>query len=199
MTLVGEAARRAGHTVQEWDLLHHGEPAKLGRFASTHSPDVIGVSMRNVDNVNSQATRFYLDDYRRTIAALRENSGAPIVLGGAAFSLFPEELLRGARSRLRHRGRGEEQFRLLVEELSGARRPTERIRTGEAREAQDEGAPPGRSPELAKHYLEQGGMLNLQVKRGCPWRCAYCSYPLLGGGQLRFRSPRSVVRDRYKR
>ena len=33
----------------------------------------------------------------------------------------------------------------------------------------------------------------MQTKRGCPHRCAYCSYPVLEGKAYRFRDPKDVV------
>src|SRR5665647_2340025 len=36
-----------------------------------------------------------------------------------------------------------------------------------------------RDAEHAEFYVQNGGMLNLQSKRGCSFRCIYCPYPCL--------------------
>jgi len=42
-------------------------------------------------------------------------------------------------------------------------------------------------------YYQTGGMLNFQTKRGCPFQCIYCSYPLIEGRVPRLRDPETVV------
>jgi radical SAM superfamily enzyme YgiQ (UPF0313 family) len=39
------------------------------------------------------------------------------------------------------------------------------------------------------YYLQHGGMLNVQTKRGCPFRCLYCTYPLIEGRRMRLFAP----------
>jgi radical SAM superfamily enzyme YgiQ (UPF0313 family) len=46
-----------------------------------------------------------------------------------------------------------------------------------------------------KQYFLRGGMGNLQTKRGCPFRCIYCTYPLIEGEKIRLRSPEKVAQD----
>jgi radical SAM superfamily enzyme YgiQ (UPF0313 family) len=43
-------------------------------------------------------------------------------------------------------------------------------------------------------YLKHGGVLNLQTKRGCPFRCIYCTYPLIEGRKLRLVAPAEAAR-----
>jgi radical SAM superfamily enzyme YgiQ (UPF0313 family) len=38
-------------------------------------------------------------------------------------------------------------------------------------------------------------MLNLQTKRGCPFKCSYCTYPHIEGGRMRFYEPREIARN----
>jgi radical SAM superfamily enzyme YgiQ (UPF0313 family) len=42
-------------------------------------------------------------------------------------------------------------------------------------------------------YYQLGGMLNIQTKRGCPFKCIYCTYPHVEGRKVRLRSPSSVA------
>ncbi len=38
---------------------------------------------------------------------------------------------------------------------------------------------------LLEFYWKHGGMLNIQTKRGCPYQCIYCTYPLIEGSTVR--------------
>jgi radical SAM superfamily enzyme YgiQ (UPF0313 family) len=45
-------------------------------------------------------------------------------------------------------------------------------------------------PEFRK-YLDE--YIGVQTKRGCPFRCMFCSYPFIEGRKLRYRKPETVV------
>ena len=42
-------------------------------------------------------------------------------------------------------------------------------------------------------YLAEGGMGNIETKRGCDRKCIYCADPLIKGRSIRVRDPRAVV------
>jgi radical SAM superfamily enzyme YgiQ (UPF0313 family) len=42
-----------------------------------------------------------------------------------------------------------------------------------------------------KEYLDE--YIGIQTKRGCPFRCMFCSYPFIEGKKLRYRRPETVV------
>jgi radical SAM superfamily enzyme YgiQ (UPF0313 family) len=50
---------------------------------------------------------------------------------------------------------------------------------------------------LRRFYLERGGILNLQTKRGCPFRCLYCTYPHIEGRRMRLVPPDEVAREAW--
>lgn len=39
--------------------------------------------------------------------------------------------------------------------------------------------------EILDFYWKKSGMLNIQTKRGCPYKCIYCTYPLIEGSKVR--------------
>ncbi|HUT22846.1 MAG TPA: lipid biosynthesis B12-binding/radical SAM protein, partial [Sumerlaeia bacterium] len=204
VSAVAAAARRRGHQVAVWDLLVRGESSgELAKAAAADNPDVIGLSLRNIDNVDSIRLEFYADRYTEIVRDLREEVSCPIVLGGAGYSLFPSELLEALRADFGVVGEGERAFCDLVDALADGRSPERRIWTApDLLNGEDFGVPE-REEALASHYIREGGMLNVQTKRGCPHRCAYCTYPCLEGCAYRFRSPADVVdevemlRDRH--
>ena len=54
---------------------------------------------------------------------------------------------------------------------------------------------PDRSEFDNKAYLKLGGMGNIQTKRGCPFNCIYCTYPVIQGKKVRMRSPENVCSE----
>jgi radical SAM superfamily enzyme YgiQ (UPF0313 family) len=46
-----------------------------------------------------------------------------------------------------------------------------------------------------ERYYREGGMANLQTKRGCPFGCIYCTYPLLEGRCMRLRSIPEIIAE----
>jgi tRNA A37 methylthiotransferase MiaB len=44
-----------------------------------------------------------------------------------------------------------------------------------------------------RRYFSEGGMGNIETKRGCAKRCIYCADPLGKGDKVRCRSPKSVA------
>ena len=195
MEMVAQAATVRGHEVTQWDLLR--DPARGDNFSrqvAKARPEIIGLSLRNIDNVNSCKHQSYCEPYREIVASLRGVSGAQIVLGGSGYSLFPEELLDEVKADYGVVGEGEVVFCDLVDTLAAGESPAKRILR--ATHPLDLRALPvqPRDPELASFYLAECGMLSVQTKRGCPHRCAYCTYPNLEGGYYRFR-PANVIVD----
>jgi lipid biosynthesis B12-binding/radical SAM protein len=190
MGMVASAARLRGHEVLEWDGLAQGYEEALSEAVERFEPDIIGLSIRNIDNVNSLNTQRYIEHYRGVMAILREMSSAPIVLGGAGYSLFPERLLSELGADYGVVGEGEKVFCDLIERFKSGFAPAESILTGTPLK---KFSMPERDPFLAKYYQDEGGMLSVQTKRGCPHQCAYCTYPLLEGSCYRHRPADEVV------
>jgi radical SAM superfamily enzyme YgiQ (UPF0313 family) len=206
ISYIAGAARAQGHEVALLDLCFSRDvEADIDLAVRRFSPDLIGVSIRNVDNLTYPASVSYLGEIRAAAAALARASRAPIVAGGAGFSIFPERLLAELGIEYGVIGEGEETFCLLARHLAeGAEIPPlpNLIRRGQSAVAiRRQSAPfagngrPARDLLENARYLALGGMSNLQTKRGCPFRCIYCTYPHIDGPSLRLRPPREVVEE----
>ena len=198
MAVVAAAAVKAGHTVLQHDYLAAGrDPQALGRAVDSFGPDVIGMSLRNIDDVDSYAgdDSWFLPHYREMIDLCRSHSAAPVVVGGPGFSIMPEEIMRYIGADYGVVGEGEEAFPHILNLLA----------QGKAPPLLTYGAAPGLdgrqmlSPlldgDVVRYYNASCGLANLQSKRGCPFRCVYCTYPFIEGRRLRHRDPLQVVDD----
>jgi radical SAM superfamily enzyme YgiQ (UPF0313 family) len=198
------------HEVRRLDLLEQPGEEALVAAVRDFRPQVVGLSLRNVDNTDVSAARSFVDDCRRAVDAVRAAAGPPraggpwAVLGGAGYTLFPARLLELAAADLGLAGEGE-RFGAVLEALEAGAAPDALaalpgvVLPGRVfhRPPPWAGAHPRRlprTPEECGVYLARGGMLNLQTQRGCPFHCAYCTYPLIEGGHLRCFPPEEVGR-----
>jgi len=203
---VAGAARSAGHEVGLLDLCFSGSvEADIAHAVCQFAPDLIGVSIRNVDNLTYPSSVSYLDEILAAVSSLRGHSQAPIVAGGPGFSIFPEPLLAALDVEFGVIGEGEETLCALAQCLEERREVPDLpnlIRRGQdARRVVRKLGPfagngwPARDLLDNTRYLTVGGMANLQTKRGCPFSCAYCTYPQIDGPSLRLRPPANVANE----
>ncbi|MBN1443571.1 MAG: cobalamin-dependent protein, partial [Planctomycetes bacterium] len=198
---VAAAVRERGHDARILDLCFHREPeAVLAATLRSFAPDVVGISIRNVDNVAFPRVKSYLEGYRAVARICREHAPrAAIFVGGSAFSLFPEEFMEELEADFGVVGEGETAFADMVDEIDRSGRVTSPFadRRGIVRGSISRTGAGGVSPAFdlldVARYFREGGSVNIQTKRGCPFRCVYCSYPLLEGSQVRERDPALVV------
>jgi radical SAM superfamily enzyme YgiQ (UPF0313 family) len=175
-------------------------------FLSSQNFDVVGISLRNIDDTNIFAQNDFILHYQKVMTVTRENSKATVIIGGSGFSVFPEQVFAALQPDYAVHGEGEESFRKFVVALKSGngefgqidglvyRDAAGNIQINRRREYIS-------SPtlhiddRLAEFYWERSGMLNIQTKRGCPYRCIYCSYPIVDGSRVRTLDADMVVRN----
>jgi len=204
---IGAAARGAGHEVAAIDLCFAEDRRTLVTDAiRDFAPDVVGVSLRNLDNSAYPENSSYIDDYHALMSWVRDTSDAPVVLGGAGFTVMPTTILEELHADFGVVGEGELAFPWLLAKIERGEEPQgdgvftcERANGGVLISAKtrlkglDSVATPDRDLFDAKRYYERGGCLNVQTKRGCCFDCVFCSYPLIEGTKVRVRSAERVV------
>ncbi len=164
-------------------------------------PDMVGISLRNVDNVEGLDAVSFTEHYRRVARAARQAADVPLVLGGAAYTLYPERLAAELGAEYGLAGEGE-RLPLLLDALERGEEPDgipglvvgAKLRSPIAPWQGDPGSRRLLPPERLAFYLERGGMLSLQTKRGCPHRCGYCTYPQIEGHGVRGFDPALAAR-----
>jgi len=204
LACVAAATERTGHEVVTVDLMSRTGPRSILRDSiAEFQPEVIGISVRNIDDQNMEAPRFLLEQAKEAVSACREFSDAPIVLGGAGYSIFPDRALRFLGADMGIEGEGEAAFPLLLEHLQ---RGAGLVATPGLHLA-DRGLQCPRSSQerLDCFPLPDVRLLSrsisrpddtwipVQSRRGCPLRCSYCSTSQIEGCLLRKHSPAVVV------
>ena len=196
MSMVAAALKQDGHEVTLFDFLQQGQSLDVLREGIRRAkPELIGISIRNIDNVNLLNEQRYIDGVRAIVTTIREETPVKIVLGGSGFSVMPGPVLEATGADYGVAGEGERLFREFVTEAALGRYPSERILYATPRLVGDDIPSAHYDGEMMSFYLKSGHMASVQTKRGCEHGCVYCTYPLLEGRVIRERSPASVVDD----
>jgi len=207
--LVAEAAERAGHRVVFLDLMFKRDPgAALAQVLRRAQPDVVGISVRNIDNNDMRHSVMFFEEIRPLTDIIRATTRAAVVLGGAAVGVMPEALLRYSGADFVVQGHGPFVFPQFLF-ACGTGRKWETVnglgwiengiyrQTPRADPCSAENYPVPRY----KRWIDTGAYLSrfssapLQTKQGCPFKCVYCTYSMSEGNKYRLFSPESVVRD----
>ncbi|WP_051328086.1 B12-binding domain-containing radical SAM protein [Desulfatirhabdium butyrativorans] len=208
MACIAAAAESRGHGVRLVNLMAPEDLQRLLPEAfAQFSPDLIGITVRNIDDQRMRPSKFLLPAVKTVIDVCRSQSSAPILLGGAGFSIFAEQTLDFLEADFGIQGEGEAAFLGLLDRL-GAGQPVQDIAGLWVR---GEGllAPPDRNLSLNAYPLPQPEshlalpardrrdtiLVPFQTRRGCPMRCSYCSTPAIEGTRLRMRHLDRVVEN----
>ncbi len=188
------------HLVRSVDMNELKTGDALAEVLSQYLPDIIGLSIRNIDTIDAARERTFIEEIREIIAIIRRHSTGLIVLGGSGFTILPGECMNRLDADFGIIGEGERLPLLLRalernEDVSGL--PGIVTRNGPVVFPEPWSTSFSRGV-FADHsytsfYLKRGGMLNLQTKRGCPFKCVYCTYPQIEGTRFRLVPPGEVA------
>ena len=205
---VASALSAAQYDVRVLDLCFSRDPLRAAReSARAFAPDVVGISVRNIDNSDLIALRHYTPEAAAVTQALREAAPhATVIAGGAAFGVAPAALTDALGVDWAVAGDGERATVALIDALAAGRDPGEvpgLVRRGEAGTRL---VPPAGESSLAtlpetrmqdwidiRAYQRRGATVPIQTKRGCVFRCVYCTYLNVEGWGYRLRDPESVA------
>lgn len=207
---VAAAAREAGHEVEFLDMGISNAPERdLKRALEKDQYQAVAFGIRNLDNCWAFAPRLYFDDVRLLAETVRRSFKGPLILGGTGFSVSPHGWMQRLDATCGVIGEGERAFPEVLR----------RLEAGQSLEGIDGVITSGRNSKsvaelsatvidklsdlpLPAHdlcgyarYLNRGGFVGVQTKRGCPLGCVYCIYPQLEGKRYRLRPPEAIVEE----
>ncbi|NOZ21329.1 MAG: radical SAM protein [Planctomycetes bacterium] len=207
MLVVAERIDRARHEVKVLDLMFGKDPvAEVRSTLRTFRPDLVGISVRNIDNQSARNTAAYFPELRQIVEAIRAETDVKVVLGGTAFSTLPRETLDYTGADLGMVGEAQAQFADLVDRVADGRdyadlpglvhRKNGKIVINDWAfpDLGDFSDPPLDDVDFAR-YMASGSAATVVKKLGCPFRCSYCDGRHRMGTKTRLRSPQKIVDD----
>jgi len=208
LACVAEAVQNAGHEIKLVDLMDQQDgQLVLADVISEFQPEIVGISVRNIDDQCMGKTNFLLDSIIAVVNHCRRFTDAPIALGGAGYSIFPESGLEYLGADMGIQGEGEVAFVTLLERLSqkedisgipGLYLSGQTIQ-GEVPERYTDDLDECALPLLCSHQptlsasLKQKVWVPFQTRLGCPLNCNYCSTASIEGNTIRKHSPAVAV------
>lgn len=206
---VAAAVEDAGYDVHLLDLCFSKNcPQDLAEAINTFRPDIIGVSIRNIDTVCRYKTLFHLDEVKKNVMGpIKDMFSGPIVIGGPSVGINGPEMLSFFDLEFAVRGDGEmamaefikrNERNLGLQDMGGLIwRQGDRIVVDN---------PPWRITDLDKlpmseyyRYIDIGryrrfkAPILIQTKRGCALNCIYCTYNIIEGKEIRLRDPQRIA------
>lgn len=192
---IAHAVESAGkYNVQVFDACFEENPQEAFKEKiKAFMPDVVGFSIRNVDNNAFPIAENYLPYYQSMMKVIRENCSAKVIVGGSAYTIFPEYFLNELGADYGIAGEGEYSFVSLLEQIeAGSVKKGTIIKSTEIKDINFDTFPSRNGFDVAGYY-QKGGCINIQTKRGCAFDCSYCTYPTIEGHKYRLRSPKNIV------
>ena len=205
--LVAESCEGTGHQVQILDFMFERDPLHaLNSAINKTKPDIIGISLRNIDNNDMQHPVTFYKDLTLLIEIIRRKTNATVILGGAAVGVMPETLLRFTGADWAVLGDGEIVLPKVLEVLSKNRMPKDipgvawiedtgfRINSGFGDRFSGNGLVPDfrRWIDLPA-YISRFSTVPIQTKLGCHFKCVYCTYRKIEGQDYRLCDPQIIA------
>lgn len=216
MIVVATETVRHNHEVKCVDLCFEEDNFEaIKRAIDNYTPDIIGISVRNIDSLSFLEPVFYLPLLKSVVISCRELiPQCKIILGGAGYTLIPEEVLEYSKADYGIVSGGEKPVPMLLERISKNETvediPGLVYRRGDGRVMinrpdynldLNEYSFPDRNYYDNRYftfeYSTPTGKLKtvetIQSKKGCVISCIYCNNPKIEGPRIRLRSPNHLV------
>jgi len=191
------------YEIEIFDLVQKNVDDLIERL-KTNEADYIGISLRNIDDVNIYNKESFIGEYKIIIDKIKKHSSSKIIIGGSGFSIFPEKLFEYLKPDFGIYGEGEESIYKLICSLDNNSdyRKIEGLVYFEnnkiifnERNNYSKNIDFDFEENFIDYYWKNSGMLNIQTKRGCPYHCIYCTYPLIEGSKVRLLDSDKIVEN----
>lgn len=192
------------HEVNCWDPNVEENPMDaFPQLLEKLTPDVVGLSLRNVDSALSSINRWYYPTFVSMVKTIKEKlPHCKLVVGGAGFTLFAREVMeRTPEIDFGVVTEGEHTFSKLLNNFDHPEKVNNLVfrKNGQLnfteKRFEDVTSLPFQAIDLfdIKKYVSTPFAMNTLTKRGCSFNCMFCPNNVISGSDYRLRSPKKVV------
>jgi len=195
-----------GHAIKAFDPNVSKDPhQELIHMLKGFQPDVIGISLRDIDSTNTRKVIFYYRYFKEIIDLLKANSPnhSKIIVGGSGFSMFASKIMQDEpRIDFGVYLEGEKTFPELIRNLKDPHkvkgifyRKNGRVLFTGSRDHVDLNMLPAPDRTIIgiEPYIGIPDAIGVETKRGCALSCIYCIYGFLNGKRYRLRTAEKVA------
>jgi radical SAM superfamily enzyme YgiQ (UPF0313 family) len=205
--IVAGILRAHGHEVRLLDLCHESSlDQAIVSDLTSWEPDLVGISLRNLENNQLIGHKSFLEEAQRIIQAVKKATSCPILLGGSGYSLFPGEVLELLQVPYGLAGEAEDTLPALVDCIEKGVPPDhvpgacylwegKAVVNGVAKVCRFSGLP-GPAYDLVDcpKYLAERAGIPVESKRGCDLACTFCAESADPEG-VRLKAPELTVAE----
>jgi radical SAM superfamily enzyme YgiQ (UPF0313 family) len=151
-------------------------------------PDIIGITVRNVDTVLYHTNEFFLDGIKDLIKHIKSTYMLKVIIGGTGVSTNPEGIFEYLNADFAIVGPAENKINVLLHKMNQPRN-TEKIYYGSFKTD----IKCHRRPLVDyQKYLDAGGIIGFETHKGCSSSCAYC---LEANSRVAFKNINDVIEE----
>jgi radical SAM superfamily enzyme YgiQ (UPF0313 family) len=184
--IVAQELKENGHYVNLFDLMFVQNPEKIViKKIEAFKPEIVCISIRNLDNQILVAPVFYLKKIKQIINIIRKATQSRIIVGGTGFTAEPEQVFKYLKPDFGIKGEAYHSLSRLIFNFSDRTVPGLVWRnsdTGQIKINPQNSIPySGARQDNAiinfisiRRYIRQGSKIGLQTKKGCSRECSYC-------------------------
>jgi hypothetical protein len=152
-------------------------------------PDILGITVRNVDTVLYHTNEFFLDEIRDIVNQVKSRHGLKVIIGGTGISTGPEGILEYLDADFAIAGPAEDNIHEVLNKIQG-KESKKKIFQGKYIASTS----CCRRPAMVdyKKYYEAGGIAGFETHKGCTSSCVYC---LEAKSKVSFKNIENVISE----
>lgn len=187
---ISASLEERGHAVEILDICFSEDFLEdTSNAVKSFRPDIVGITVRNVDTVLYHTNEFFLDEIKALIHHIKSGHGIKVIVGGTGISTNPEGILEYLDADCAIAGPGENTIHTVLEKI-GSSDFAQRIFQGKY----TGGLSCLRRPLRIdyKKYSDSGGVIGFETHKGCSSSCVYC---IEANSNVSFKDIRCVIEE----
>ena len=186
---IASCLEEEGHKAEIVDLCFSEDLyTDIDNAVISFAPDIIGLTVRNVDTVLYHTNEFFLDEIKDIIKHMKSTYGLKVIIGGTGVSTNPEGILEYLNADFAIVGPAENKINELLHKMNHPRN-TKKIYHGSFKTD----ITCHRRPLIDyQKYYDAGGIIGFETHKGCSSCCAYC---LEANSRVAFKNIKDVIEE----
>ncbi|OGW36755.1 MAG: hypothetical protein A2Y97_13605 [Nitrospirae bacterium RBG_13_39_12] len=170
---VAACLEKKGHKSEIIDLCFSKDLYKdIDDSVISFKPDLVGLTVRNVDTVLYHTNEFFLDDIKDIVNHVKSKHGLKVIIGGTGVSTNPEGILEYLNADFAIAGPAESEIQWFLNKFQNPE-SKKKIFKGNCRDCVSCNRKPA-TTTYYKKYFDAGGIAGFETHKGCSSSCIYC-------------------------